>query len=181
MVIKVAQLSYRSRNFLNCLIISGSVLLCCFLSLLRLPGMELMGIGPNWLLIWLVTFSAKRSVFQGVSAGLILGLIQDSLSSPYPSHITSFVLIGFLTARLHKQRYIKEELIAVVLVVFLMTLLAEMILAIQYYVRNPTSIEDLWLDYQRIALASALLSSLWTPSIYYPLHQWWKNIHSQES
>jgi rod shape-determining protein MreD len=180
-VINVDRLSSRSRYLLNSLIIVGSVLICCFLSLTRLPGMEILGIGPDWLLIWLVTWSVKRSVFQGVSAGLILGLLQDGLTSPYPSHVTVLVVVGFLTARFHKQRYIKEELIAVVLIVFLMTLLAEMLLAVQHWGRRQTSIEDFWLDYQRIALASALLTSLWTPAIYYPLHQWWKNLNAVDS
>ncbi|MDJ0565359.1 MAG: rod shape-determining protein MreD, partial [Microcystis sp. M49629_WE12] len=28
--------------------------------------------------------------------------------------------------------------------------------------------------YQRLGLTSALLSSLWTPLVYYPLQQWWR-------
>ena len=33
---------------------------------------------------------------------------------------------------------------------------------------------EIWTYYQRIALTSAILSSLWAPVIYYPLNQWWK-------
>ena len=85
-----------------------------------------------------------------------------------------FGLIGFLTSRLHRQRYLKEELIAVVLIVFVMTLIADGAIAFQYYLQGGKNLADLWFDYQRIGLTSALLSSLWTPLLYYPLQQWWR-------
>jgi rod shape-determining protein MreD len=159
---------------LNILVTIATVFLCACLSLMRLPGMEILGIGPSWLLIWLVSWCLNRSLLDSVVAGLAIGAIQDGLTSHYPSHVLVFGLIGFLTARLHQQRYIKEELIAVVLIVFLMTLLAQALIALQYYRQGGRSIAELGVDYQRIALTSAVLSSLWTPLVYYPLHQWWR-------
>ncbi|MFM6633008.1 MAG: rod shape-determining protein MreD, partial [Microcystis panniformis] len=47
-------------------------------------------------------------------------------------------------------------------------------IAFQYYLQGGKNLADLWLDYQRIGLTSALLSSLWTPLVYYPLQQWWR-------
>jgi hypothetical protein len=32
---------------------------------------------------------------------------------------------------------------------------------------------DIWMQHQRIALSSAILSSLWAPALYYPLNRWW--------
>ncbi len=173
-MLKLSRLSARSRFILNILVTISSLLLCTFLSLMRLPGMEILGIAPNWLLIWLVSWSLNRSCLDSVVAGLAIGAIQDSLTSNYPSHIMVFGLIGFLTSRLHRQRYVKEELIAVVLIVFVMTLIADGAIAFQYYLQGGKNLADLWFDYQRIGLTSALLSSLWTPLLYYPLQQWWR-------
>ncbi|MFM2377991.1 MAG: hypothetical protein RLZZ143_567 [Cyanobacteriota bacterium] len=173
-MLKLSRLSARYRFILNILVTIASLLLCTFLSLMRLPGMEILGIAPNWLLIWLVSWSLNRSCLDSVVAGLAVGAIQDSLTSNYPSHIMVFGLIGFLTSRLHRQRYLKEELIAVVLIVFVMTLIANGAIAFQYYLQGGKNLADLWIDYQRIALTAALLSSLWTPLVYYPLQQWWR-------
>ncbi|NJK53847.1 MAG: rod shape-determining protein MreD, partial [Leptolyngbyaceae cyanobacterium SU_3_3] len=41
-----------------------SVWVCLILLPSRLPGMELAGIGPNWLLVWVVAWSVKRSVLE---------------------------------------------------------------------------------------------------------------------
>jgi rod shape-determining protein MreD len=137
--------------------------------------MELLGIGPNWLVIWLVTWSLKHRVLPSVMAGMALGLIADGLTSAYPSHIISLVLVAFLTARMHRHRPIQDSMIAAVWIVFAMALLGETVLAIQYGLEGISPIEDIWKDYQRIALSSALLSSLWAPVLYYPLSRWWIN------
>jgi rod shape-determining protein MreD len=136
--------------------------------------MQVLGIGPDWLLIWLVSWSLNRSLLDSAIAGVVLGAIQDGLTTDYPSRILVYGAIGLLTARLHQQRYIKEEPIAVVLIVFFMTLLAEGAIALQYYLQNIRPAGDLWLDYQQIALTSAVLGSLWSPLLYYPLREWWR-------
>lgn len=179
-MIKLARLSLKTRQILNGLVIVGSILLCIFFSLSRLPGMELLGIGPDWLMMWLVAWSVKRTVFQGVVAGFTLGLIQDGMTSSYPSHVIVLVLIGYVTARMQKQRYIKEDLMSVVLIVFMMSLLSEALLALQYTILQIRPLEQIWMDYQQIALSSAILSSLWTPVLYYPLNNWWDNIKALE-
>jgi rod shape-determining protein MreD len=180
---KLSKWSSEQRQLLNGFIICASVLVCACLTFVRLPGMELLGIAPNWLLIWTVTWSLKRPVFQGILAGLALGMIQDGMTSASasdPSHVLSLVLVGFLTAKLQKQRYIKEDFISVALIVFAMSIVAEAAIAIQhilYHVRTP---KEIWLDYQRISLASAILSSLWAPALYYPLNRWWEKLKALE-
>ncbi len=161
-------------SFVNSLVIGGSVTLCLLLSPTRLPGTELLGIGTNWVLIWVVVWSIKRTVFQGVMAGLVLGLIQDGLTGAYPSHVFSLVLVGFLTARLQKQRYIQEDFISVALIVFVMVIIAESITATQYFVAKVRPLEEIYREYQQLVLSSAILSSLWAPVLYYPLNNWWE-------
>jgi len=154
---------------------------------MRLPGMELLGIAPNWLLIWVVAWSVKRTVIQGAIAGFVLGLLQDGMTSPYPTHTLSLALVGIMTARLHKQRYIQEDFISVAIIVFGMAMLAEALTTLQFsFLSNfeaginkfvVSNFVELWKEHQRIALASAILSSLWAPVVYYPLNRWWQKMN----
>ena len=166
----------------------GSVLLCLLVLPIRLPGMELLGIAPNWLLIWVVAWSVKRTVIQGAIAGAVLGLLQDGMTSPDPTHALSLTVVGVLTARLQKQRYIQEDFISVALIVFGMAVLAETITALQFsLLRDFTSdggstrsLADIWIYHQQIALSSAILSSLWAPVLYYPMKRWWQRTNVLE-
>ncbi|ABA21082.1 conserved hypothetical protein [Trichormus variabilis ATCC 29413] len=159
----------------------GSVLLCLLLLPTRLPGMELLGIGPNWLLIWVVAWSVKRSVWAGTFAGIVLGLLQDAITSPHPSHAITLGLVGFLTGLLQKQRFIQEDFISIALIVFGMAILAETVFALLLTLAGDRQTEYIWAYYQRVTLASAILSSLWAPVLYYPLNSWWQRMKMLES
>lgn len=174
------------RQIINWLVTSGSVFLCLLLLPMRLPGMELAGVAPNWLLIWVVAWSVKRTAVQGAIAGIIIGLLQDGMTSPVPSHTLSLAVVGIVTARLHKQRYLQEDFISVALIVFGMAVLAEVITATQFsfwsaaitgkYTATVSNFSEIWTYYQRVALASAIVSSLWAPVVYYPLNRWWEKM-----
>lgn len=168
--------SYLYLTIFNSIIIVISIIICCFLLLLRIRGMELLGITPNWLLIWLITWSVKRNLWQSLTAAVALGLIQDSLTSIYPSHVLSLVVVAILTANAYNQKYLKEDIISIILIVFGMAIIAETITALQYSFQRPEILLDIWLNYQKISLTSAIISSIWTPFIYYPLNYWWQKI-----
>ncbi|MCF4969945.1 rod shape-determining protein MreD [Nostoc sp. CMAA1605] len=158
-------------------IIVGSVLLCLLLLPTRFPGTELLGIGPNWLLIWVVAWSVKRSFWSGTLAGIILGLLQDAITSPHPSHAITLGLVGFLTAILQKQRFIQEDFISIALIVFVMAVVSETLFGFLLGVGSDRISQDfIWAYYQRVTLASAILSSLWAPVLYYPLNLWWEKM-----
>lgn len=187
-MIRLLQLNSHNRQLLNWGVTAASVLLCLFILPTRFPGMELLGVGPNWLLIWVVAWSVKRTAWQGAIAGLTLGLIQDGMTSPEPTHALSLAVVGFLTARIQKQRYIQEDFISIALIVFGMAVLAETVTAIQFSLMGfgwrttPTSrtLSEIWFYHQRIALSSAILSSLWAPAVYYPLNRWWERVGAIE-
>jgi rod shape-determining protein MreD len=170
-------------------VIAGSVLICLLLLPTRFPGMEILSISPNWLLIWVVAWSVKRTAVQGGIAGLILGFIQDGMTSPTPTHAVSLAIVGILTARLQKQRYIREDFISIALIVFGMAVLAETIVALQFSwqsfwadnIEARRNLGQIWLYHQQVSLSSAILSSLWAPAIYYPLSRWWEQISDLES
>lgn len=171
-----SQFSPWVRQVLNGAVTVGSVLICLLILPARLPGVELLGISPNWLLIWVVAWSLKRTAIQGALAGLVLGLIQDGMTAPEPSHVLSLAIVGILTGCIQKQRYIQEDFISVALIVFGMAVVGETVTAIQYSFLGGRSLAEIWTDHQRIALSSAILSSLWAPVVYYPLNQWWERM-----
>lgn len=150
--------------------------------------MELLGVAPNWPLIWVVCWSTKRTMLQGAIAGVCLGLIQDGLTYPSPTHVFSLAIAGALTARLQKQKYIQEDFISVALIAFGMAVIVETVMAIQFSIQFLTGqspktyvfLSDTWLYHQQVALSSAILSSLWTPVLYFPLNLWWERMKDVE-
>lgn len=186
MISNFTKLEPRTLQTVNWAVTVGSVFICLLILPLRLPGMELLSVSPNWLLIWVVAWSVKRTAFEGAIAGLVLGLIQDGMTSAEPTHVISLTIVGFLTARLQKQRYIREDFISISLIVFGMAVLAATITAIQFSWHHPAAstelatrtLGEIWTNHQRIALSSAILSSLWAPAVYYPLNRWWEMVET---
>ena len=156
------------------LIIFTSVLFFSLLLLTRIPGMEILGIGPNWLLIWLVTWSSHSSIIEGLVAGLVLGLIQDAITAPYPTHIIPLVFVGFVTAFLQKKRYFQEDFISIALVTFIMAIITESFMALQFGLVGNQSFAEVLIYHKQVALGSAVISSLWAPILYFPFSQFWK-------
>lgn len=161
----------------NILLILGSVLFCALLQPQRIPGMVLLETAPNWLLIWVVTWSVKRSPLEGLLAGIALGLIQDGLSATQPTHAISLGIAGFLTSGIDRQRIIAEDFVSALLLVFVMAMMVETIFAGQLALGGAWAPSELWPHLQRVALSSAVISSLWAPLVYVPLNYWWDRLN----
>ncbi|BDA68713.1 rod shape-determining protein MreD [Rivularia sp. IAM M-261] len=146
----------------------------------RLPGMELLGIAPNWLLIWVVAWSVKRNAWQGAFAGIILGFLQDAMTYSEPTHALPLGLVGLITGGIQKQRFIEEDFISIALIVFVMAVFSEAVFASQLALSGGRNVTFIWTYFQRVALASAILSSLWAPVVYYPLNRWWQKLKLAE-
>ena len=142
---------WRQPWVINSAVTVASVVVSLLLLPSRVQGMELLGVSPHWLLIWVVAWSIKRTQWEGAIAGLVLGLLQDAMTSPHPTHALSLIVVGVLT------------------VLALQISLNQLISADSLY----PSLGKIWLYHQRIALSSAILSSLWAPALYYPLNRWW--------
>ncbi|OCQ94725.1 rod shape-determining protein MreD [Oscillatoriales cyanobacterium USR001] len=173
-----------SRHFVNWGITIFSVIFCVVILPSRLPGMELLGIGPNWPLIWVVVWSIrrKRTLMAAIVGGLILGFLQDSMTASWPSHAVSLVFVAIVTILLQKMRSIPSEVIEkdpipIALIVFGMAVIAETMMAFQFSWIGGRSLVEIWTDHQRVALCSAILSSLWAPVIYFPLNRLWDVTH----
>lgn len=176
----VASWAPRTRQIVDYSLMFFSVLLCLMLLPNRLPGMELLGITPNWLLIWVVAWSVKRNAWQGTFAGIILGLLQDAMTSSEPTHALPLGLVGLITGGIQKQRFIEEDFISIALIVFVMAVFSEAVFASQLALSGGRNVTFIWAYFQRVALASAILSSLWAPVVYYPLNRWWQKLKLAE-
>lgn len=181
------RMSSRSRQFLHFTVTFTSVLLCLLILPTRMPGMELLGITPNWLLMWVVAWSIKRkrTIWGAASMGLVLGLLQDGMTTPYPSHAVSLVIVAVLTVLLLRTWSIPADIverdpIPIALIVFGMALLAETVMGMQFFAMGDRALMDIWMDHQRIALCSAILSSLWAPVLYFPLNRLWEMTRNLE-
>ncbi|HEY9770856.1 MAG TPA: rod shape-determining protein MreD [Coleofasciculaceae cyanobacterium] len=163
----------------NILFILASVVVCSILMLVNIPGMELLETNPNWLLIWVVAWSIKRTIWQGAIAGLMIGWIYDGITVSSPSHALSFVLVGVFTSSLQKQKYIGEDFISVAFVVFFMTIFAETIFAWQYAKYYLFSISENMQKYEETIVISAIITSLWSPAFYYPFNLWNEKVKLQ--
>jgi rod shape-determining protein MreD len=172
-----------SQKFLNWAVTIGSLLICVLAMYTRFPGMTLMGIAPNWLLIWLVAWSVNRPVILSVMVGVALGFIQDGMTfsglNVVPTHALGLAIAGGLTSLLQKQRYVQEDFISIALIVFGMAVIVETMHAVQLTALR-INIDNVWILQQRIALSSAILSSLWSPVIYFPLSRWWRSLERKE-
>lgn len=151
------------------LVIVISVIFSCILLMVRIPGLELVGVTPNWLLIWLVTWSVKRNLWQSVTAAVSLGLLWDSLTGVFPSHLLGLLAVALLTTNVYRDEYVKEDAISIMLIVFGMVIINETVIALQYSLQTSIPQLDIWLNYQKNSLASAVVSSLWAPLVYFPL------------
>ncbi|MBE9062688.1 rod shape-determining protein MreD [cf. Phormidesmis sp. LEGE 11477] len=174
------------RPIWNWLFTVGSVLVCLLLLPTRLPGMDILGVGPNWLLVWVVVWSIRRTQFDGAIVGIVLGLLQDGLTGNFPTHVPGLMLAGIITARLHRRRFVQVDLISVAIIVFGLAIATESVMALQlagqYLLGEDalySSLSSIWQYYQRVALSSAILSSLWAPALYYPLQQWWNRYETK--
>lgn len=171
----------------NWVVTIGSVFFCLLILPMRLPGMDILGVGPNWLLIWVVVWSISRTPLDGAIAGITLGLLQDSLTADFPTHALGLTIAGILTARLQQRRFLQEDLISVALIVFGLAVITETAMALQLSAQHifgdqplHASLGSIWQYHQRVALSSAILSSLWAPALYYPLKRWWSQFRPAE-
>ena len=175
-----SQTSFDVLKVFNLILIVVSVAICSILMFFRIPGMELLETSPNWLLIWLVSWSLGRTAGQGAIAGLTMGWIYDGITGIDPSHALPFVAIGILTSKLQKQKYLGEDFISVAFVVFFMTLICEAIFAFLYLRTYFFSLSLVWTKYQQVAIVSAIITSLWSPIFYYPFNLWQRRLKQLE-
>jgi rod shape-determining protein MreD len=186
----IAKLPPLVRTGMNGAIVFGSVGLCLLLLPTRWPGMEILGIGPSWLVMWTIAWSLRRSIWHAAGAGMVLGLIQDAMTFPtsatlgtIPTHVLSLTIVGVLTFVLHKRRYLDDTILSVSIGACLLTLVSESVTGVQYLLQTAieqspaASLEGLsylWTDRFIVIPIAALLSGLWMPILYYPLQLWWQ-------
>jgi rod shape-determining protein MreD len=188
----IANLSPLVRTGIDLSIVIGSASLCLLLLPTRFSGMEILGVGPSWLVMWTIVWSLRRSIWHGATAGIVLGLIQDAMTFPasttlgtIPTHVLSLTTVSVLTFYLHKRRYLDDTIFSVSIAAFMLTIVSELITGVQYLLQvaieqSPEASFDsfsyLWTNQSPVILIAAVLSGVWMPILYYPLHLWWQKI-----
>ncbi len=188
----IANLHPLVRNGLHISVVIASVGLCLLLLPSRLPGMEILGIGPSWLVMWTIAWSVRRSLWHAATAGIVLGLIQDGMTFPasatlgtVPTHVLSLTTVSVLAFWLHKRRYLDDTIFSVSIAAFMLTLVSEFVTGLQYLletaiqqspVASLDSLNHVWTNQSPVILIAAVLSGLWMPILYYPLNFWWQKI-----
>jgi rod shape-determining protein MreD len=163
----------------------------------RFPGMEILGVGPSWLVMWTITWSLHRSLWHAATAGIVLGLIQDGMTftstvplGTVPTHVLSLTSVGVLAFFLHKRRYLDDTVFSASVAAFLLTIVSEFVTGLQYLLKlaidlsaeaSIDSLNHLWTNQVPLVLIAAVLSGLWMPILYYPLQLWWQKILDNES
>lgn len=185
----INNLSPLVRTGLHVAIVIGSVGLCLLLLPTRFPGMEILGVGPSWLVMWTVAWSVRRSLWHATTAGIVLGLIQDAMTfaattalGTVPTHVLSLTVVGVLAFWLQKRRYLDDTIVSVSLATVLLTIVSEVVTGAQYLLQTATeqslaaSLDYMWTDRAIVISIAAILSGLWMPIFYYPLQLWWQKI-----
>lgn len=184
------------RNGLYLLTIVGSTGLCLLLLPTRLPGMEVLGVGPSWLVMWTISWSFHRSLWPAATAGVVLGLIQDGMTftstdtlGTIPTHVLSLTTVSVLAFLLHKRRYLDDTVLSASIAAFGLTIVSEAITGLQYLLemaidRSPAasldSLNYLWTNQFPLILVAAVLSGLWMPILYYPLQLGWQKMSANK-
>jgi rod shape-determining protein MreD len=188
----IANLPPLARNGLHIAVVIASVSICLFLLPTRIPGMEILGTGPSWLVMWTIAWSLHRSILSAATAGIVLGLIQDGMTFPenvtlgtLPTHVLSLTIVSVLAFYLHKRRYLDDKILSVSIAAFFLTILSEVITGVQYLLETAIqqspgvsidSLNYLWTNQSQVVLIAAILSGLWMPILYYPLNLWWQKM-----
>ena len=87
-------------------------LISILLTLTNPKWLSLFGVSPCWVLLWLLPWSLENGEISGVTAGLFLGLLLDSISLGPASHMPVLVTLGFCWGRLgRKAAPIRKNLI----------------------------------------------------------------------
>ncbi len=66
-----------------------------FMTLAAPSWLTLSGIGPSWVVLWLLPWSLEYGPFSGALAGLYLGLVLDGISLDGATHIPVLIALGF--------------------------------------------------------------------------------------
>lgn len=104
------------------------------LMLFRLPGLELAGVAPHWVLLWLITWAPGHAVWQGIIAVITLGFLLDALSTPYPTHALGLAIAGWILTAGYRRRWFSLEPIALISLCFGLAILLEATTALQFLI-----------------------------------------------
>ena len=143
-----------------------------------MPHLALWGVFPDLPILVVASWGLLRGPVEGSLWGFIAGVTIDLFSGgPFGAATLSLVIVGLL-AGLGKASALHSNITLPVLVVFLVTIIHNLIylLVLQISGLNVTWLESLW----RITLLSAALNALLTPPIFWFMRWTYIRFHGKE-
>ena len=89
---------------LSPLIVVATALLALALGLLSPSWLRLSGFGPNWLILWLLSWSLCKGPIAGVTGGSLLGIVFDTLTIGSGTPLYGLSLMGYVWGRLGRRQ-----------------------------------------------------------------------------
>ena len=146
-------MSFLKNIIFDKLIIIISAIFSILFSLTYFSETETFRANINWIQVWVMVWSVKQKTFKGIISGLIMGLIQDSLTVGTLSSIPSLVVIGALSSRFRKNYFIRDNLysfLSIILLVFILSLIAQGIILLQYTLQDIYLFEHINIYHQEV-------------------------------
>ncbi len=131
------------------------------------PGfLALMGIGPSWVVLWLLPWALEEGSFSGVLAGVSFGLILDSISLGDVTQIPALVILGFWWGRLGRIGIPIEKVFSLGLLGWLGSVLIGLCFWLQlFFFKRPVSV-DLFNSWSlHTIFAQSIMTALLTPIV----------------
>lgn len=149
-------------------------LLVLLLTLANPSLVQLNGIPPCWVVLWLLPWAVVEGPLAGATAGIAIGLLLDALQGSNLSSVPLLALLGFWWGQFQTARRPLERSTTLGLLALLGTLLLNGSYALQLYWRAEFS-RAAW----QTTLAQTLLTALIAPLMCSLLVLFWRRISPQ--
>ena len=150
----------RRKIFISC------ALLAPFLTLAAPSWFTIAGIGPNWVVLWLLPWALEDGPLSGAVAGLYLGLVLDGITLGEATHIPAFIALGFWWGRLGRRGPSIERSLNLGLLALLGSALVGLSLWVQIIVvQESITLTPLYIWGMNTLLAQAIITGLLAPIV----------------
>ncbi len=159
-------------------VIASAILVPC-LALINPRLLAINGVGPSWVVLWLLPWSLAGGPLLGSFAGLCLGLLLDSISLYGATQIPALIVLGFWWGRLGKVSSATHNNLSLGLLAYMGSFCVGISLWLQFYLRHlqiSFEIFHSW-SFQTI-LSQSLITGLLSPIISFWLLLYFKNRRS---
>jgi len=149
-----------------------SIIIVPLLTFFGIPWLNIFGVSPCWIVLWLLPWSLKQGEVSAVFAGLFFGLLLDSFTTEIASQAPILMFLGFWWGRLGARRNQINSSFALGWLAWLGTFFFGLSNWIQTILQSAEFSFNLWAI--QTLLAEAFITSLLAPIICSWLLWFWR-------